>query len=92
MATNPSTEMALGIHVTGPIQPGYEDILSRAALGFVAAAEARFVSADVSRAVIFASYRFLKSSKAALRIAMKSFRVLWTSSRSSTSSSMSRTP
>ena len=36
MATNPSMEPTFGIHVTGSMQPGYEQILTPAALEFVA--------------------------------------------------------
>ena len=42
MTMNPSTGLALGIHVTGPLRPGYEDILSRGALEFVADLSRRF--------------------------------------------------
>jgi malate synthase len=42
MATNPSMDPILGIHVTGAMQPGYEDILSPAALDFVADLTRRF--------------------------------------------------
>src|SRR5688500_8227568 len=42
MATNPSRDQSFGIHVTGAMQPGYEDILSRAALDFIADLTRRF--------------------------------------------------
>jgi malate synthase len=42
MATNPATDLTLGAHITGAIRPGYEDILSRAAVEFVADLTRRF--------------------------------------------------
>ena len=42
MATNPSMDPIPGIHVTGAMQPGYEDILSPTALDFVADLTRRF--------------------------------------------------
>jgi malate synthase len=46
MTTNPSMDLGpdldRGIHVTGPLRPGYEDVLNRAALEFVADLTRRF--------------------------------------------------
>lgn len=42
MATNPSMEPMLGVQISGAMQPGYEDILSPAALDFIADLTRRF--------------------------------------------------